>query len=262
VGSQQAGPAQHHGDVVADTGHLYEGIGGGYARHRRSEPRILARIEAALGDAATVVNVGAGTGSYEPAGRRVVAVEPSTVMLAQRQPSAAPAVRGVAEALPFPDDTFDAGLAVLTVHHWKDLRAGLAELQRVSRRQVILHFVPGFGFWLPVEYFPALWEAGGEVGPEVPEVVAAVGPARVEVVPVPADCEDGFFAAYWRRPDAYLDPTVRAGISYFARADTDELEPGLARLRQDLASGEWEARHADLLERDELDAGYRLIVTE
>jgi SAM-dependent methyltransferase len=222
----------------------------------------VARLEAALGDAETVLNVGAGTGSYEPAGRRVVAVEPSTVMLAQRGPAASPAVRGIAEALPFPDRAFDAGLAVLTVHHWTDLRRGLAELARVSRRQVVLHFVPGFPFWLASEYFPELWEAEARTAPGVSEVVAALGDARVEAVPVPADCEDGFFAAYWRRPDAYLDPTVRASISYFARAATEELEPRLARLRRDLETGEWEARHAELLGRDELDAGYRLVVRE
>jgi SAM-dependent methyltransferase len=261
VGSPQAGPPEHLARVVGDTGRLYEGIGGGYARHRRSEPQIVAQLEAALGDAETVVNVGAGTGSYEPIGRHVVAVEPSVVMLAQRGASAAPAVRAIAEELPFPDQAFDAGLAVLTLHHWTDLGAGLAELQRVSRRQVLLHFVPGFGFWLPTEYFPELWEAEAETAPGVPDVVAALGEATVEVVPVPADCADGFFAAYWRRPDAYLDPTVRAGISYFARADADELEPGLQRLRDDLASGAWEARHGELLARDELDAGYRLIVS-
>ena len=261
MGSPQAGPPEHLARVVSGPGRLYEGIGGGYARHRRSEPRIVARLEAALGDAETVVNVGAGTGSYEPAGRQVAAVEPSAVMLAQRGPSAAPAVRGLAEALPFPDQAFDAGLAVLTVHHWTDLQAGIGELRRVSRRQVILHFVPGFRFWLASEYFPELWEAEARTAPDVPDVIAALGEARVEVVPVPADCEDGFFAAYWRRPDAYLDPSVRAGISYFARAEVEELEPGLSRLRLDLGSGDWEARHAELLEQDELDAGYRLIVT-
>ena len=261
MGSPQAGPPEHLARVVGGTGQLYEGIGGGYSRHRRSEPRIVARLEAALGDANTVVNVGAGTGSYEPSGRHVVAVEPSAVMLAQRGPAAAPAVRGVAEALPFPDRAFDAGLAVLTVHHWTDLPGGLAELRRVSRRQVVLHFVPGFRFWLADEYFPELWEAEARTAPGVPEVVTALGAAQVEVVPVPADCADGFFAAYWRRPDAYLDPSVRAGISYFAREKPEVLKPGLQRLRHDLASGRWEARHAELLGQDELDAGYRLIVT-
>jgi SAM-dependent methyltransferase len=261
VGSPQAGPPEHLARVVAGTGRLYEGIGRGYARHRGSDPRIVARLGAALGDAESVVNVGAGTGSYEPVGRRVVAVEPSAVMLAQRTPDGAPAVRGIAEALPFPDRAFDVGLAVLTVHHWTDLRAGLAELQRVSRRQVVLHFVPGFRFWLPDEYFPELWQAEARTAPGVADVVAALGEARVGVVPVPADCADGFFAAYWRRPDAYLDPSVRASISYFARAEAEELEAGLERLRRDLGSGDWEARHAELLARDELDAGYRLIVT-
>jgi SAM-dependent methyltransferase len=259
VGSPEAGAPEHRLAPIG-AGRLYERIGVGYARHRRSDPRIVARLEAALGDAGTVLNVGAGTGSYEPTGRRVVAVEPSEVMLAQRR-RPAPAVRGIAEALPFPDRAFDAGLAVLTLHHWSDPTAGLRELRRVSRRQVVLHFEPGFHYWLADEYLPQLRELEWRSVPGVREVLDALGPARVNAVPVPADCQDGFFAAYWRRPGAYLDESVRASISHFARNDPALFEPGLARLAQDLDSGAWHARHADLLERDELDTGYRLIVT-
>ena len=260
MGSPQAGASEHRVAAVG-AGRLYERIGVGYARHRRSDPRIVARLEEALGNARTVLNVGAGTGSYEPAGRDVIAVEPSEVMLAQRRHPAAPAVRGVAEALPFPDRTFDAGLAVLTLHHWSDPVAGLTELRRVSRRQVVLHFEPGFHYWLADEYLPQVRDLEWRSVPGVTAVVTALGRARVDVVPVPADCEDGFFAAYWRRPDAYLDPSVRASISHFARHDPAVFAPGLERLRQDLASGVWQARHADLLERAELDTGYRLVVT-
>ena len=259
MGSPEAGAPEHRLAPIG-AGRLYERIGVGYARHRRSDPRIVARLEAALGDAGTVLNVGAGTGSYEPTGRRVVAVEPSEVMLAQRR-RPAPAVRGIAEALPFPDRAFDAGLAVLTLHHWSDPTAGLRELRRVSRRQVVLHFEPGFHYWLADEYLPQLRELEWQSVPGVREVLDALGPARVNAVPVPADCQDGFFAAYWRRPGAYLDESVRASISHFARNDPALFEPGLARLAQDLDSGAWHARHADLLERDELDTGYRLIVT-
>ena len=243
------------------SGPLYERIGAGYTRHRRSDPRIVAQLDRALGDAHTVVNVGAGAGSYEPTGRHVVAVEPSPVMLAQRRARGAPAVRAVAEALPVADQAVDAALAVLTIHHWSDLDAGLAELRRVAHRQVILHFEPGFAFWLPDEYLAELRVFESDRVPTPANVAAELGGAHVEVVPVPSDCVDGFFAAYWRRPAAYLDPAVRASISFFAQLDAAAIEPGLARLRADLASGVWAARHADLLERDELDAGYRLIVT-
>jgi len=244
------------------TRQLYERIGGGYARHRRSDPRIVAQLDGALGDARTVLNVGAGAGSYEPAGRRVVAVEPSAVMLAQRADGAAPAARGLAEALPVADDAVDAALAVLTVHHWRDLRAGVRELQRVARRQVIVHFAPGHPFWLADEYFPELRDLETTGNPSVEEVADLLGASQVDVVPVPWDCTDGFFSAYWRRPDAYLDPEVRAAISYFARLDDAVLAPGLARLRADLDSGAWRDRHADLLGRDEFDGGYRLLVAE
>ena len=244
------------------TGHLYERIGGGYARHRRSDPRIVAQIDRALGDARSVVNVGAGTGSYEPDGRRVAAVEPSAVMLAQRAAHAAPAVRGIAEALPIADQAVDATLAVLTLHHWGDLHAGVRELQRVSRRQVVLHFVPGQPFWLADEYLQDVRDLETAGIPTVDEVADLLGAARVEVVPVPPDCVDGFFSAFWRRPHAYLDPAVRASISYLAQLEPDTLAPGLERLRTDLDSGAWARRHADLLAQDEFDGGYRLLVAD
>jgi len=260
VGPPQARPPEYHGTAVAP-GRLYEDIGRGYARHRRPDPRIAARLADALGDAETVVNVGAGSGSYEPRDRSVVAVEPSTVMLAQRRGSPVPAVRALAESLPFPDGHFDAALAVLTLHHWTDPMAGLRELRRVAGRLAVLHFEPGYRYWLTDEYLPVLRDLEWRWVPGVDDVLAAVGEARVEVVAVPHDCVDGFFAAYWRRPEAYLDPAVRASISNFARLDADLVEPGLARLRADLASGAWADRHVDLLGRDELDAGYRLIVS-
>jgi SAM-dependent methyltransferase len=181
-------------------------------------------------------------------------------MLTQRADRSAPAIRAVGEWLPVRDQAFDVALAVLTIHHWPDPIAGLRELQRVASRQVILHFEPGFPFWFPDEYLPRDRTFDGADEPTVTEVVAALGNARVERVPVPHDCLDGFFAAYWRRPAAYLDPSVRANISYLARMSDDELGPGLDRLQRDLASGAWEAEHQDLLARDELDAGYRLIV--
>jgi SAM-dependent methyltransferase len=240
----------------------YDAIGRTYTATRATEPRIAARIWDALGDARTVVNVGAGTGSYEPPDRAVTAVEPSAVMIAQRPPGAAPAVQASAEALPFDDASFDAAMAVLTLHHWSDLRAGCAELRRVARdRVVVFSWDPTYvaSMWLGPEYFPDLAREDADGFPSLDDQAAALD-AEVQIVPIPWDCRDGFFSAFWRRPEAYLDAAVRAGISTLAKRSEDELAEGLARLRADLDSGAWARRHADLLERDELDLGYRLLV--
>jgi len=240
----------------------YDTIGLGYAERRRPDPRIARQILAALGDARTVVNVGAGTGSYEPDDCVVVGVEPSEVMLAQRAAEAAPVVRGVAEALPFPDSAFDAALGVLTVHHWSDLDAGLAEMSRVAPRRVVLAFdePKSAAFWLAADYFPETAAIESARAPQLEQVVDGLAAARVEVVPIPHDCTDGFAGAYWRRPGAYLDPGVRAGISSLAVVPDRVLEPGLTRLRADLESGAWRERHADLLALEEIDLGYRLVI--
>jgi SAM-dependent methyltransferase len=238
----------------------YDAIGRTYATTRSTEPRFAARVWAALGDARTVLNVGAGTGSYEPPDRDVTALEPSAVMRAQRAPDAAPCVAGVAEALPFADDSFDAVMATLTLHHWSDWRRGCAELRRVARdRVVVLNWDPDFrtALWLS-EYLPATLDTTVHM-PSMAAQVEALG-ATVEVVPVPWDCRDGFFSAFWRRPEAYLDPNVREGISVFHRTrDPEGIAAGLERLRADLDSGVWAERHAGLLRRDELDLGYRLL---
>lgn len=241
---------------------LYDTIGRDYSRQRRPDPRIAARLTDALGDARSVLNVGAGTGSYEPADRRVVAVEPSAVMVAQRSSHAAPAVRARAEALPFADGAFDAVMAVLTLHHWSDRARGLAECARAARdRVVVLTWdAEADAFWLARDYLPAIAEADRRQFPPMATYAAAFGPrARVEVaaVPVPRDCVDGFLGAYWARPEAYLDPAVQSGISSFALPDS---KAGLDRLRDDLASGAWRARYGHLLDADALDLGYRLVV--
>ena len=240
----------------------YDDLGRTYTATRATDPRIAARIWAALGDARTVLNVGAGTGSYEPPDREVTAVEPSAVMIAQRPPDAAPAVQASAEALPFADATFDAAMAIITLHHWSDWRAGCAELRRVARdRVVVFSWDPSCvaRMWIGPEYFPECMQQDVDGFPTLADQAAALE-AEVEVVPVPWDCRDGFFGAFWRRPEAYLDPAVRAGISTLAKRSEAELAEGLARLRADLDSGAWARRHADLLQRDELDLGYRLLV--
>lgn len=238
---------------------LYDRIGIDYADLRRPDQRIAAAILTALGDAERIVNVGAGAGSYEPAGRDVTALEPSAEMIRQRPPGAAPAVQGRAEALPFADDAFDAALAILTVHHWSDPARGLAEMRRVARRRVVvLTFDPAHpGSWLG-DYFPGLRTLDDAQMPPMEAYRAALGPVEVRTVPVPHDCSDGFLYSYWRRPRAYLDPRVRGAMSSF-HALGDQTA-ALDRLRADLDDGTWAARYGELLGRDALDVGYRLVV--
>jgi SAM-dependent methyltransferase len=229
---------------------------------RGEDPRLRALIHAALGDARTVLNVGAGTGSYEPRDRDVLAVEPSAVMRAQRAPDAAPAVEGSAEALPFADASFDATMAVLTDHHWPDRAGGLRELRRVARkRSVLFTFDPAYvdAFWLTRDYIPGFRDLPGMT---IEEIAGHFGATRIEPVPVAHDWEDGFLFAFWRRPEAYLDPVVRANISVFSRLDEAEVADFVARLQADLDSGAWARRNADVLAADELDGGYRLLVAE
>ena len=243
---------------------VYQSIGNSYSAARRPDPRIQRLIVSALGDAQSVVNVGAGTGNYEPTDRRVIAVEPSLAMVTQRKSGAAPAIRAVAEALPFGDHTFEVALAVLTLHHWTDLASGLSELRRVASRQVILLFEPRFSrqFWL-VEYFPELLSLPSEINaPSIEDLRMHLDVITVVSVPVSADCIDGFAGAYWRRPESYLEPSVRAAISSLAQLSPKVAERCVRRLRQDLASGEWDARYGYLRELTELDLGYRLLIAE
>jgi SAM-dependent methyltransferase len=232
----------------------YERSGAGYARLRRTDPRLAAHVHAALGDARTVLNVGAGAGSYEPEDRYVVAVEPSAAMRAQR-PAGRPAVDAVAEALPFDDASFDAAMAMITVHQWSDLERGLAELRRVARGPVvILTFDPDamLDFWL-ADYVPEVFEAER---PRMPTLSALGGEASA--LPIPLDCVDGFIEAYYGRPEAFLDPEVRAAQSAWEKTGVD-VGPGLTRLAEDLRSGAWDARYGDLRRQPEYIGSLRLI---
>lgn len=238
---------------------LYDQIGVGYSMLRRPDPRIAARVDAALGSCHSVLNVGAGTGSYEPANRFVVAVEPSAEMIRQRPAGAAVAVQASASRLPFRDQSFDAALAVLTIHHWPRRDQGLAELRRVAReRVVILTWDPEHaGFWLVQQYFPEILAMDRPAFPSMREIEMAIGPATIQTLPVPADCVDGFLGAYWRRPAQYLDPQVRGAISAFSKIDP---VAGLSRLQRDLEDGTWFAQHDALKDLQELDVGYRLVL--
>jgi SAM-dependent methyltransferase len=238
---------------------IYDTIGVNYADLRKPDPRIGAAILDALGQGGSVVNVGAGAGSYEPSDRQVVAVEPSIEMIRKRAPDAARAVQASAEDLPFEDHSFDAAMAVLTIHHWPDKAAGLRELRRVSRGKVVmLTFDPASRPWL-TDYVPELAALDEANMPAMAEYARWLGPVRIEPVPVPHDCTDGFLYAYWRRPQAYLDPRLRSGSSSFWALR--DVEAGMARLAGDLASGEWNRRYGGLLGLETYDAGYRLVVT-
>lgn len=236
----------------------YDSIGINYAQLRLPDRRITFAIERALGTARTVLNVGAGTGSYEPDNRSVTAVEPSLEMIRQRPPESARVIQASAENLPFGDDSFDASMAILTVHHWRDPEAGLREMRRVTKGPIVLlTFDPSCRPWL-TDYLPELAALDNERMPVMADYARWMGSVQVAPLPVPHDCSDGFLYAYWRRPAAYLGPHIRSGSSSFwAIGDADA---GLEKLKDDLETGRWARRYPDLLSLDDYDAGYRIVV--
>ena len=226
----------------------YDTIGVGYIRRRQTDPHWMAAIEAALGDARTVLNIGAGTGSYEPRARLVMAIEPSIEMIRQRASDAAPVICAGAERLPVADDEYDAAMAVQTVHHW------------ASRRQVVVCYDTRLhaDFWLASEYIPEIAEL--ELArPSAHDIAAELGAHTMIPLMVPWDFADGVYPAYWRRPEMYLDPTVRETCSALAQSPPDAVARGLDRLRVDLESGRWQHRHRKLLQCSEFDVGFRLV---
>jgi SAM-dependent methyltransferase len=244
---------------------VYDRIGRGYTLTRQPDPRIAAMIAEALGDVRSVVNVGAGAGSYEPAQMAVVAVDPSIEMIRQRPIGSAPAVLARAESLPFRSRSFDAALALLTIHHWASIAAGLAELRRVAtRRVVILTCDPACDdcFWLASHYLPEIIDLDRRHLPTLGQLQAWLGEIEIREVPIPRDCKDGFQGAFWQKPEAYLDPAVRRGISTFAKLPSDAIERGLARLSDDLRSGRWEKLFGHLRTQDTADLGYRLVIAK
>jgi hypothetical protein len=240
---------------------IYDRLGRGYAGGRQPDPRWQAEIDDVLGSARKIVNVGAGTGSYEPSGREVLAVEPSAVMVAQRPMGAAPAVRAVAEALPIADHEFDVAMGVSTLHHWLDWSAGIKEMLRVAPRVAVLHFDPAVhdDFWLVRDYLPELSDVW-RTTPSPTQIAAAIGPgASIRELPVPWDCIDGFLSAYWRRPAAYLEPNVQQCMSGLQVLPPAVLADGIEKLRADLESGSWRTRNSALLDQESFDGGWRLI---
>jgi ubiquinone/menaquinone biosynthesis C-methylase UbiE len=243
----------------------YEDLGVNYSDFRRADPRIEARVWAALGDARSVVNVGAGTGSYEPRDRELIAIEPSALMISKRPPGAAPARQGVAEALPLDDKSVDAAMGTLTIHHWNDLDAGLAEMRRVARRRIVLLTIDGeknSEIWTLSEYFPAAAQAEREKMPTMSVLEARLPRAAIEIVPAPSRCRDEFTSALWDRPELFLEPDVLQASSLWHQLSPELISDGQERLRADLASGRWDEKHGHLRALPELDIGLRLLSEE
>lgn len=244
----------------------YDRTGSSYSVTRRPDPRVAAAIDEALQGMTSVANIGAGSGSYETA-HTLVAVEPSRVMIDQRPSTSAPAVRAIAENLPIRTGAVDAAMALLTIHHWNDPAAGVAEMMRIARRRVIVftwdHDVFSH-FWLLRDYLPAAAETDARLAVPIKTLTALLGGQRVSTVPIPVphDCRDGFGGAYWRRPHRYLEAVVQEGMSLFTLTSKDRLQEGLSRLRADLASCDWERQQADLLRLPQLDLGYRLLIAD
>jgi SAM-dependent methyltransferase len=222
-------------------------------------------INDAISDSESVLNVGAGAGSYEPRDRFVVAVEPSAVMIRQRPIGSAPTIQATAEELPFANHALDCVLAILTIHHWNDPFRGLAEMRRVARKRVVIltwDQVVWENFWLIREYLPCIGVVDRQRAIPISRIAEFFGRCKVEVLMVPHDCIDGFHGAFWRRPVAYLDPRIRAAISTYALLSPDQCAKGLSELKKDIVSGTWQQKHRELLRADNLDVGYRLIIAE
>jgi hypothetical protein len=241
------------------TAELYERLGSAYPRARRADSRIGDLVASAIGDARSVINVGAGTGSYEPSDRYVVAVESAPAMSARRPAGAAPCVAASAEALPFEDASFDVAMGVYTDFHWSDRTLGIAEMRRVARCAVVLLTVDSAtadSYWLIRDYFPE----GRDLFAPVADLLSMLPGADVRPVMIPDDCQDGFVQAFWKRPHALLDPEIRSSMALFGRMPGDEVEAGVDRLRADLEDGTWQNRNHCLLGASSAALGHRIVV--
>ena len=235
---------------------LYDTIGKGYSLGRRTDPRVAASIHIHLEGAASIVNIGAGAGSYEPEAVQLTAVEPSIEMIRQRPEGAHPVRQASAESLPFEDNAFTHAMTVLSIHHWRDQVAAFDEIKRViTRRFVAVTWNPDAErFWLTEDYFPEIHDMDQAIFPTMEALGGVFEGIRFYPLPVPANCIDGFLGAYWSRPRAYLDPTVRQTMSSFSKIH--DVERRIQRLRDDLDSGRWDSKYGDLQDRESLDLGY------
>jgi SAM-dependent methyltransferase len=243
----------------------YDRIGLSYSDVRHADPRFETAVWRALGNAKSVLNIGAGAGSYEPSDREVIAVEPSPVMIAQRPTDAAPAIQGVAESIPLEDKSVDSTMGIFTMQHWDDVDRGLAEILRVTRERIVfltLDLDVTAEMWLCRDYLPEIVEHDRETFPSIAHLRAVLPGVQVEVVPVPTDCTDGFCIALWSRPEMHLDPGVRRSSSIWHLLPPATVDGGLDRLRQDLESGEWDRRYGHLRTQAALDVGVRLVKAE
>jgi SAM-dependent methyltransferase len=245
----------------------YDRIGAGYTRTRREDPRFAARLHAALGDARTVVNVGAGTGSYEPRDRHVIAIEPSDVMAAQRPVDLAPAIRADAAHLPLRDGSVDAAMAILTIHHWdRDQEGGVRELRRVARGPVVILTYDASvssEMWLVADYLPEVSDLDRRIFPPIERLATWLGgDIRVEPLPIPRDTPDWMLGSFWAHPERVLDEQARAATSGFARMEPTVVDRVVAAVKRDLSSGAWDARHGHLRQFEALDVGLRLVAGE
>ena len=250
--------------ILVSGGQVYETIGVGYSVGRRPDPRWQEAIDSVIGNAKRVINIGAGTGSYEPSDRAVIAVEPSKLMVGQRPKTAAPVVMAAAENVPIASGWADLTMTLLSLHHWTDWRAGISEMRRLASRRLVLTYDPELhaSFWLLRDYLPEVAASERTRTPRVEDIAEALG-GDVEIIAleVPWDCVDGVLPAHWRRPAAYLDPQVRAHCSGLAQADQRVVERAVKELTKDLDSGAWEQRNKDLVELNSFDAGFRLVAS-
>ncbi len=246
----------------ADMKELYDGIGRGYSTKRCTDPKIYAQIAAQLQGADSILNIGAGSGSYEPENIPLIALEPSQVMINQRPEASHPAVCGRADSLPFPDNAFTHAMTVLSMHHWQNRDRAFEEIQRVTQRRFIaVTWMPDLApFWLTDDYFPEILDYDRQHFPLIDEIKQYFTPLTVNPLLIPHDCRDGFLGCFWQRPEAYLQPAVRACISTFTKIKY--LDSGLKRLRAELLSGAWSAKYSALLSKTEVDLGYRILVAD
>jgi SAM-dependent methyltransferase len=239
----------------------YGRIAGGYSNYRRPDPRIEAAILTALGDAVTVLNVGAGAGSYEPLDRTVTAVEPSVSMRAQR-PADRPAIDATAESLPFGDASFDASMATFSVHQWPDVEKGLAEMRRVTRGPVVILTADPARvelFWLN-DYAPEVMRTEAGRYPNLNRIADALGEAEVIDIAIPFDCTDGFNEAYYGRPEMFLDRGARTANSAWSFVGSEVPKRFVRNLSADLESGRWDAKYGELRTRPAFDGALRMVI--